>query len=79
MLTLVYGGSNTDPVTGLQDGHQGNASHKAAEAAAPQRVPGDMNAFVIPKTFHAQERTVLPHGGKCCLLLSKNRVYTRCF
>ena len=32
---------------------------KATDPAAPQRVPGDMCAFVIPKTFLTQEEIIL--------------------
>ena len=46
---------------------------KNAEAAASQRVLGDICAFLIPKTFLTQEEMVLLHTGVCWLLLPKTK------
>ena len=44
---------------------------KAAEAAAPQREPGDICALAKPRTFLTQEEMVLAQTSPCCLLLLK--------
>ena len=49
---------------------------KAAEAATPQREPGDICALAIPRTFLTQEEMVLAQTGRCSLLLPKKREVT---
>ena len=51
---------------------------KAAEAATPQREPGDICTLATPRTtFLTQEEMVLAQTGQCCLLLPKKREVTR--
>ena len=47
---------------------------KAAEAATPQREPGDICALATPRTFLTQEEMVLAQTGRCCLVLPKKKV-----
>ena len=42
---------------------------KAADTTALQRAPGDISAFMTPKTFLNQEEIILAHTSMCCLLL----------
>ena len=46
---------------------------KAAEAAAPQREPGDICTLATQRTFLSKEEMVLAQTSLCCLLLPKKR------
>ena len=47
---------------------------KAAEAAIPQREPGDICALATQRTFLTQEEMVLAQTGQCCLLSPPKKV-----
>ena len=44
---------------------------KAAEAATPQREPGDICALATQRTFFTREEMVLAQTSLCCLSLPK--------
>ena len=48
---------------------------KVADPTAPQRVPGDISALAVLKTFLTQEKIIIAHTGLCCLLLPKKQTW----
>ena len=50
---------------------------KVANTAAPHRIPGDICAIAITKTFLTQNEIILEHTGMCCLLLPQNKEYMK--
>ena len=50
---------------------------KAAEAAIPQREPGDICTLATQRIFLNQEEMVLAQTGQCCLLSPKKREVTQ--
>ena len=84
ILVLIYGiviyaekvsgwRVNYGPVTSLQMDTLETPATKAADATAIQRMPADINALAILKTFLTQEEMTLAHMNMSWLLLPINK------